>query len=165
MNTIIIDIDGICLDPIPRLNRCKQDDGTIDWNRAFRNAEVIQDPMLPNANAKVMLIVKQLIDRYPSIHVIYLTGRSMSCREATLSAMGVMGFTRCHQQTLLMRKLGDTRPDAIIKSEYIDEMTEDTFIAAIDDDYNGTLGPMYIEKNIPHYKSLDAYIEYLSQIL
>lgn len=164
MTTILIDIDGICLAPTDRLDRCKNPDGKTDWNRAFSNCEVIQDPMLPNANAKVILIVRLLISKYQSINVYYLTGRSTQCREATLAVLNTFNFTRAHYQTLLMREDKDIRPDVVIKAEHIDNLTEDTIIAAIDDDdYHGTLGPMYVERNIPHYKSLDAYIAYLTQ--
>lgn len=174
MYTILMDIDGICFDPIERLNRCKNPDQSIDWDRAFSNAEVIQDPMLPNANAKVMLIIRLLTSKYQSIDIYYLyqsidiyylTGRSTQCREATLSALNTLNFMSAHYQTLLMRDLGDIRPDAIIKAEHIKRLTEDTIIAAVDDDYNGTLGPMYTEHKIPHYKSLDDYIKYLGEIL
>ena len=163
MNTILIDIDGICFDPLPRLDRCKKEDGSIDWGRAFSNSEVIQDPMLPNASAKVLFIVRLLTNKYRSINVYYLTGRSTQCREATLSVMGTMNFARCQEHAILMREDKDIRPDAVIKAEHIQQLTEDTIIAAIDDDYNGTLGPMYASKNIPHYKSLDSYIVYLTQ--
>ena len=163
MNTILIDIDGICFDPTERLNRCKYPQGTTDWNRAFSNSEVIQDPMLPNANSKVMLIVRLLTHQYQSINVLYLTGRSTQCREATLSALNTYNFTRAHHQTLLMREKEDIRPDVIVKADHIQQLN--TIIASIDDDYNGTLGPMYKEHKIPHYKSLDDYIKYLSQIM
>ena len=61
-----------------------------------------------------------------------------------------------------MRNVEDIRPDAEVKSEHIKRLTEDTIIAAIDDDDNGTL---YTEHNIPHYKSLDDYIKHLSSIM
>ena len=59
-------------------------------------------------------------------------------------------LARAHYQTLLMR-------EQMINVQ----LTEDTIIASIDDYYHGTLGPMYAEHKIPHYKSLDEYLKFL----
>jgi hypothetical protein len=76
-NVVIVDIDGICFDPIERLNRCRKQDGKIDWARAFSNEEVIRDPIIPGASKAVYRISY-------SFAIIYLTGRSYKCEIATL---------------------------------------------------------------------------------
>ena len=149
---IIVDIDGILFDPTARLERCKKLNNTIDWDKAFSNVEVINDPMLPNANAKLKLL-SSLLSYVPLI--ILMTGRSDACTDATIAAMVVNDIC---WDTIEMRKTNDLRPDHEVKAEMIRLYSNYTFLFAVDDDYNGGLTPMYNSFGIPVYYSLDEAI-------
>lgn len=159
MKTIIIDLDGVCFDPTERLKRCRKEDGTIDWNRGFLNEEVIQDTVIHSAVNAVQEIAQQF-------EIFYLTGRSYKCEKATRTALWLKNDFP--SGWLSMRVEGDTRPDDEIKKEKI-EMTRSGFyegvtshteiIAAIDDDYNGKLKPMYESLGIPCFTSFHQFWE------
>jgi hypothetical protein len=160
-DTIIIDLDGVCFDAMPRLERCKDAQGKIDWDRAFSNEEVMLDAILPGAPENVSKINKQF-------EIIYLTGRSKRCFDGTLEALrrGHFPVPTGFRSILEMRAIDDLRPDHEIKEETIKwlrmlPLNEETkyynFIAAIDDDYSGKLKPMYEHLGIPCFLSFDEF--------
>ena len=155
MKAIIIDIDGVCFDCTDRLNRCRKD-GEIDWKQAFCNSEVIRDPVFPNAAAKVRLIA----ELFPDVRIVYMTGRSDVCRLATRAALKTHNFPEW--SSLYMRSHIDYRPDTEVKAGLIDELRNGiaqlTFVAAIDDNYDGKLSIMYESMGIDWFISLDSYL-------
>jgi len=165
MLTIIIDLDGICFNPAERLNRCKKDDGTIDWDRAFSNSEVMQDSVIAGAAEAVFSIADI------GFGIIYLTGRGNRCLKATWDALYNNQFVMPSYDVpmscrLEMRDYDDVRPDNEIKEERIKwlkmlplnepEKYYD-LVAAVDDDYNGTLKPMYEALGIPCFTSFKEF--------
>jgi len=159
MNTIIIDIDGICLDPTARLERCKDTKGVIDWERVFSNEEVSQDPPIEGAFEAL-----GEIDEESSYHFIFITGRSDKCRDATENALldSDDPIYACPWARIFMRKDGDTRPDYEIKKEFIEAykiIFREDFIAAIDDDWSGNLKRMYESLGIPMFYSFDEFFQ------
>jgi hypothetical protein len=152
MRTVIVDLDGVCFDPTDRLERCKDDSGNIDWERAFMDKEVIQDVPIPGA-AKATL---QISRRHP---VIYMTGRSYYCHYATRLSLTVNGFASSFEG-VIMRRLGDLRPDHEVKKEMIlDRQDDNEFIAVIDDDWSGKLKAMYEALDIPHFYTFNEFFE------
>lgn len=151
MQTITIDIDGICFDPTARLERCKDEKGKIDWEKAFSDKEIIKDLPFRGAAKATHTIWKRF-------RFCYLTGRSQSCHEATLIALRRCGFRLA---PIEMRKRDDFRSDHEIKTERIKSFQENgfDFAAAIDDDYNGKLKPMYESLGIPCFTSFEEFFE------
>ena len=147
---VIIDIDGICFDPTDRLNRCKREDGTIDWHKAFSNEEVEKDPAIEGA-AKAT----HRIDEF--YWIVYMTGRSNCCFEATFQRLRDSNFAFAR---VVMREQGDFRTDHELKRDCIEDMRifEDAhFVAAIDDDYGGRLKPMYESLGIVCFTSFEDF--------
>lgn len=162
LKIVIVDLDGVCFDPIDRLNRCKDAEGNIDWERAFSNEEVAKDPVIEGAVKATRTIAKKY-------RLLYLTGRATSCFTATYEALEKHNFGEDiilpgkHRPHFLirMRKLDDIRPDDVIKKEQIEYRRKHgaEFLAAIDDDYNGQLKPMYENLGIPHYYNFNEFFE------
>jgi hypothetical protein len=160
-DTIIIDLDGVCFDAMPRLERCKDASGIIDWNKAFSNEEVMLDPILPGASENVSKISHRF-------EIIYLTGRSKRCWVGTLAALRERHFPVPFglRNGLEMRGRDDLRPAYEVKEDNItwlrmlplyEEKKYYHFIAAIDDDYSGILKPMYNRLGIPCFLSFDEF--------
>jgi len=147
---VIIDIDGICFDPTDRLNRCKKEDGSIDWGKAFSNEEVRQDPVIEGAAEAT----QQIAEKY---WIVYMTGRSYDCFEATFHRLRDSNFAFAR---LVMREYGDLRPDYELKRNRIRDMRmfeAADFAAAIDDDYGGKLKPMYESLGIVCFTSFEDF--------
>jgi hypothetical protein len=147
---IIIDLDRICFDPTDRLERCKNSDGSIEWDRAFSNDEVYKDPVIEDAPRATQNI-------YSLYGIMYLTARSRSCFEATFGMMVVEGFAI---DKMKMRPLWDSRKDYEFKRDRIEFMLSHEhmdFIAAIDADWSGKLKPVYKELGIPCFTSFDEF--------
>lgn len=152
MQTVIIDLDGICFDSAARLERCKDNEGKIDWDKAFSDKEIIQDPAIPGAAKSTHIIQRRF-------QLLYLTGRSDKCHKITAIALQAHGFfTRA---TMAMRKPDDFHPDHEIKAKKIQAYQEANyeFVAAIDDDYNGKLKPFYEDLGIPCFTSFAQFFE------
>lgn len=154
MKIIIVDIDGVCFSPTARLERCKDADGNIDWERAFNDDEVIQDPPIKGAKEATEKIV------VGGFKIAYMTGRSQSCERGTFWSLEKNRFASCIQ--LYMRLKGDTREDYRVKTDMIVMhrlMGMDEFCAAVDDDWSGNLRPMYIDLGIPHFYTFDELFQ------
>lgn len=154
MKAVIVDIDGICFDPTERLARCKNDNSTIDWNRAFSNEEIILDPVINGA--------PEAIDRIFSLNnveIVFITGRSEKCRKVTEWSLDYNDMF--NYADLFMRQENDFRHDHEIKAEIIKAYRiiyfKNEIIAAIDDDYNGKLKPMYESLGIPCFLSFEDF--------
>jgi len=121
---------------------------SIDWEKAFSNKEIAQDPIIDGAIESTQRIASEY-------WIIYLTGRSEKCQEATFNALTNSAFGK---GVLFMRQRNDIRPDEIIKRELIQSLQESyQFIGAIDDDYSGRLQAMYEACNIPHVYTFDEF--------
>jgi hypothetical protein len=148
METVIVDIDGVCFDSTDRLDRCR-DGLTIDWKRAFSNKEVALDPPIKGAAGSTRIISR----RYD---IVYLTGRSETCREGTDEALRKHGFA---EGKLIMKAIDDYNPDHVFKSAEIDKEAQREFIASIDDDWSGKLKDMYEDRGIPHFYLFEEFFE------
>tara|TARA_Y100000310_G_scaffold60643_1_gene55968 strand:+ start:326 stop:811 length:486 start_codon:yes stop_codon:yes gene_type:complete len=149
MKTVIIDLDGVCFDSIPRLERCKDETGQINWDRAFSDAEVSGDLPLVGAAEATRKIENEFM-------VIYLTGRSTKCMLSTIGSLGRYNFAN---KPVMMRMSYDTRPDDKVKREHIENLKVWNFVAAIDDDYSGKLKPMYESLGIPHFCTFEEFFQ------
>jgi len=151
MKAVIIDLDGICFDPTERLKRCKKEDGTIDWNKAFSPEQIVCDPVIEHSEHATWKI-------WEWYKIVYLTGRSNIARAANMISLFVNNDFA--PGMLCMRKENDLRPDHQLKAEGIDFLKENykmNFVAAIDDDYNGKLKPMYELLGIPCFLTFEIF--------
>jgi len=149
---VIIDIDGVLFDPTERLERCKEEGGIINWARAFSNEEVYQDPVIKGAPEAI----QQINSRF---RIIYLTGRSNNCVDATTERMREEGFVK---ERIITRPSGDFTPDDKLKRESIEKLRflyDYDFVAVIDDNYNGKLKPMYEALGIPCFLTFQDFFQ------
>jgi hypothetical protein len=151
MKSIIVDLDGICFDADERIKRHTHPDGTIDWDGAYKNTEIENDPIIPGAPEAT----QQIAERY---EIVYITGRSEICRLGTLSALRKHDFT---EGLLCMRGRFDIRSGAIVKREWINKLPND-FMAAVDDDKK--LREMYLDCELIHFFGFEELFEYLDSL-
>ena len=173
--TAIIDLDGVCFNPVERLQKCltqpwetvlhiwnkamscftPAEADKINWECAQNNDLVSKDPIIPGAPQRVRLISK-------FYNIRYLTGRSEVCRRGTVESLVGNEFP-LPQDGLIMRKEEDLRPDVEVKLEAFDMLKEQGHLLAfvVDDDWSGKLHSLCIEElSLPHYYSLRDYFQF-----
>lgn len=102
----IFDIDGTLSDPTHRLHYVQQ--SPKDWRAFF--AAVGGDKPVPH-------MIELVNDLYRAgADIVYVSGRSDECREATLHWLRERF---CPKGPLYMRKAEDYRPDDVVKSELL----------------------------------------------
>ena len=110
----IFDIDGTLADISHRLHFIQQK--PADW-RAFFAACADDKPIVD------MVYLARIISRSGHV-VVYVTGRSDECREATVAWL-VKHDLPAPYRKVYMRKAGDHREDHIVKGELLDEVGTD----------------------------------------
>lgn len=89
------------------------------------------DTDLPNLS--VLEIIKNLSKDY---HIVFMSGREDHCREKTIKWLTEQKI-HPYQYTLIMRRSGDMRKDALIKRELFEELVKPNYyITAVFDDRN-----------------------------
>lgn len=96
----LVDIDGTVA--------IKGDRDIFDWSRVI----------LDTPNDDVVRIVRMIMQT--GWEVIFMTGRMDDCRQATTDWLRIYLDAVVDEETLLMRKSGDYRKDAIVKRELYD---------------------------------------------
>lgn len=113
-SAIICDIDGTLA----------YNDGHRGW---FEEAEVYDDEV----RWEVLVAVKALQSFWGGrIPIIFMSGRSEACRDETERWLRekCQTFDTEQNDELHMRKIGDSRPDAIVKREMYDEFIRDKYL-------------------------------------
>lgn len=122
MRTYIFDIDGTLADLSHRLPFIQQT--PKDWDGFFGACA---------ADAPIIHMIKLAIDvSLAGANIIYVSGRSDQCREATEDWMRRHALP---EGKVYMRKAGDHRPDHQVKVELLEQLRADghTPIMAFDD--------------------------------
>lgn len=129
----LFDIDGTIADLSHRLHYITGE--TKDWRAFFAAAHA--DVPIPH----MIELAKRL---WATIPIIFVSGRSDECKEATMDWLTAQGFGFMtghgpgeprYTWNLYMRKAGDHRPDNLVKSNLLDMIIADgwTPIMAFDD--------------------------------
>jgi hypothetical protein len=126
-NCIIADLDGtLAINPL-----VQKQHGAWEYQRSFYNPtdkDVEKD--LP-CN-ELLHFLNLIPDTYSSTHIIIFSGREESCRQGTENWLWKY-LPYCHN--LVMRKLEDSRPDAVVKREMYEEYIKDKYnVLAVFDD-------------------------------
>jgi len=156
---VIVDLDGVAFNDRPRFSAATEKwDGEsvvkkekINWDIVFDNELVAKDPPIEGAPEATQRLQKDYT-------IVYLTTRSEVCEDGTRQALTSNGFA-IDGAILSMRGKKDRRSSHVVKREAINELREELdldFIAAVDDDFDGSLKPMYEGEGIKHYYTLDA---------
>lgn len=116
-------IDGTLADCSHRIHHIT--DGKQDWRAFF--AACAEDAPIPH-----MIELASVLALDANECIVYVSGRSDECREATLEWLSKHNLP---DAPLYMRKAGDHRPDDIVKGELLDALVADgwTPIMAFDD--------------------------------
>lgn len=121
MHCYLFDIDGTIADLSHRLHHIAgefDDQGMVkpkNWEAFF--SECDGDAPIPHMHALLHHLGRQSA-------IVYVTGRSSQCREATINWLKRYQLP---EGALYMRKEGDHRPDNTVKGELLDRLLAENF--------------------------------------
>ena len=121
----IIDLDGVVADARHRLHHLET--RPKDWDAFF--AAAVDDDAHPEGVA--------IVDAIGEDHeIVFLTGRPVHLREATLAWLDRHGLG---EHRLIMRPERDPRPASVVKLELLEDLARERRIGVVVDDDPGVL--------------------------
>jgi predicted kinase len=110
-------------------------------------------------NWPVVNLVKRLL--FAGTPVVFLSGRSDACREDTDRWLrALLPGSQDHRWSLLMRKAGDQRKDAIVKREIFDREIRDKYSVEFVVDDRPSVCRMWRALGLPVFQVGDPHIEF-----
>ena len=130
MDCIIVDIDGTLADCG---KRNPYDESSVYWDEVRHH---------------VSFVVSCIIKSFPPVKLIIFSGRTEGCRSETERWLKDKAGLRNY--VLVMRKVGDSRRDSVVKREFYNDYVKGKFnVMAVFDDRPQVIRELWKELNLP----------------